>query len=349
MNGLDTRLDQWVEAGLISPDTASDLRLYESEHAADLAFEVAPESPTGAVVATPAAPSAPAAEPVGAPRALVIVGEVVGYLGALLIVSAVAFLLSRTWSDLSDVGRIGLVAGLTVIVAGAGALTARATQPPAQRLASVLLVATVALTGWLTWTVVHDGVEVSDDSAALWVTGAIAVTAGAIYAVRRRALAQLALLAGLVAVLAAAMRPWDEGTGGTWVGVLWAVLGVAWVVLAATRLLVPPAPGLVAGGFLAVFGMLLSATDDQRAVVLGVAVALSVAMLAVAIRRRDLMALIVPGAIGLLSNLPQLIQELVSDTLATWLAMLVAGLALVGIAVWLVRERQHRPPRPRHV
>ncbi|WP_062522124.1 DUF2157 domain-containing protein [Demequina silvatica] len=331
MHSVDISLDRWVEQGLITPEQAAEVRRYEAAHAAH-------------------APAAPRLDV--APRALAVVGEIVGYLGAVLAVSGAAFVVGRTWQDLGDGARLALVVALTAVVATGGILAARAPQPPAQRLASVLLLATVALSGWLAWVVAHDLVGLTgDDALARWVTGTLAAVAATVYAFRRRALAQLALLASLAAALTAAVSPWDDSVDSTWMGVAWATLGVAWAALGAFRLLAPPPVALAAGGLLAVLGMQTAAAGDGRVAILGVAVALAIAMIALAVGAARLMPLIVPGGIGLLVAVPRLISEVVGDAVATWVAVMATGLVLVALAVWLVRERRpeagtESPPGP---
>ncbi|WP_062292029.1 DUF2157 domain-containing protein [Demequina phytophila] len=325
MHSVDISLDRWVEQGLITPEQAAEVRRYEAEHGA-------PEPATPQPVTPP-------------PRALAVVGEIVGYLGAVLAVSGAAFVVGRTWQDLGDVARLALVLTLTAVVAAGGILAARAAQPSAQRLASVLLLATVALSGWLSWVVAHDVAGLTgDDALARWVTGTLAVVAATVYALRRRALAQLALLASLAAVLTAVVSPWDDSVDSTWMGVAWATLGVAWAALGAARLLGPPSIALAAGGLLAVLGMQTAAAGDGRIIILAAAVALAVAMIALAVGTARLMPLIVPGGIGLLVAVPRLISELVGDAVATWVAVMATGLVLVALAVWLVRERRPETP-----
>ncbi|WP_062307107.1 DUF2157 domain-containing protein [Demequina subtropica] len=317
MNELETRLGRWVEAGLISPETAADLRRFEAAHPQD----------------------GPAR-----PRPLALVGEVVGYLGAVLTVSALAFLLSRTWTDLPTAARIALVAALVAITTTAGILAARTASAPAQRLASVLLVASVVLTGWLTWVIGHDAAGIDDEDIGRWVTGAATLAAAAVYLARRRGLTQITLLVALAWTVETFVEPWDDDPTGLALGLPWAVLGACWIALAITPLLTPREPALVTGGLLAYAGLAIAATGDTRGLMLGVGVAFAAWLIAVAVMRRELVLLIVPGAVALLGSVPQLIDHLVGDTLLTWVGVMVSGLALVAVAVWMVRDRQRREP-----
>jgi len=321
MSDLDHHIDQWVEEGIITPDTGARLHTFEAEH------EVAPAG------IPPEAPS-----PRGRSRAVALVGEILGYLGAILAVTAIGFILGQAWTDLPTAGRIAIVSGLAAVVTVAGVLAARVAQPPAQRLASVLLVATVGLLGWLAWVVAYDGVGLRSDDATLWVTVTLAVAATAVYAMRRRALAQLALLVSLAALVPAVLERTDTPFE-VWAGVAWGVLGIGWVALALLRRIEPPGVGLVGGGLIAVYGLQTASFEGSRGWMLTAVVAVSVALLALAVTREHASLLMVPGGIGLLVAVPQLVDHVLDDDLATWLGVLVTGVVLVGLAVWMVRDR----------
>jgi len=316
MRELDNTIDRWVAAGLIDTTTANRLRGFEVANASE-----------------PLQPPPPAS------GSLALIGEVVGYLGAVLAVSAIAFMVRQTWTDLSTLGKLALVGVLLVVVGMAGVMAARVRKPPAERLASVLFLATVALAGWFAWVVAHNGLSLGETASASVVTGVLATVAVVVYLLRRRALAQLALLVSLIAFLVAVVTSFDISAPFSWEGVVIAVVGAVWIGLSMARLLEPDRIGLVAGGLATIIGLESAAFDDSRGWILSLGVVAGVAMLAISVARRGEFALIVPGAIGLLVMVPQLIDHLFSDNLATWLAVLVTGVALVGVAVWMVRER----------
>ncbi|WP_062377579.1 DUF2157 domain-containing protein [Demequina pelophila] len=366
--GIASRIEAWAQAGLIDRETAERLLGFERERGQMETTEISspdgttPPSPPGeAAPAAPgseasreAAPAAPGSEasreaaheaPPAAPHALAVVGEIVGYLGAVLVVSAVTFLIGNAWEDLNDAARVGVVAALTIAALVAGLVTARYPTAPAQRLASALLAVTVGLTAWLAWLSADSG-GVEDPASALIAAGAATAVAAAIYAARRRALAQMALLAGILATATALYATVLDDRGMTMSlasGLTTAAIGAVWIVLSALGRLVPEKLGLVIGGLTVIYGLQTSAFDDARAWVLAAAVACAVAMIVAAITRRDVAVLIVPGGIGLLTAMPQLIEEVVEDAFATWLGVLATGVLLVVAAVWMVRDRTRRP------
>ncbi|WP_062202477.1 DUF2157 domain-containing protein [Demequina salsinemoris] len=326
------RFDEWVEAGLLEATAAEALRRYENDHGH---AELAPkdQSPT----ATPAPPPAPQE---GRGRALALVGEILGYLGAVLAITAISFLVSQTWSSIPTPGRIALVALLTAVVGTAGFMATHSAQDAAQRLASALLLATVVSSGWLAWVLV-DAAGLKDEIAALWTFLVAAAVAATIYAMRRRALAQLALLAATLGVAVAAIEVLDV-TEGLVPGLVIGSVGAAWAGLAIAKVITPAVPALIAGGLVTVSGISTVAFDeDWRWLVLATGVAVAVAMLMLAVLRRELITLMVPGGIGLLMFVPQLMEHLVGNAVATWTAVLVTGIVLIVVSIRMLRE-----PRP---
>ena len=162
--------------------------------------------------------------------------------------------------------------------------------------------------------------------------------ATAVYAMRRRALAQLALLVSLAALVPAVLERTDTPFE-VWAGVAWGVLGIGWVALALLRRIEPPGVGLVGGGLIAVYGLQTASFEGSRGWMLTAVVAVSVALLALAVTREHASLLMVPGGIGLLVAVPQLVDHVLDDDLATWLGVLLTGVVLVGLAVWMVRDR----------
>ncbi len=334
MSTIDARIDEWLEAQLISAETAARLHDYEAGHPASTAGE----SPPGAAAPTAASAPAPARRP------MALVGEILGYLGAILAITAIGFILFEVWSDLGTGGQIAIVTALAVVVGASAFFAARAPQDPAQRLASVLLLAEVLLLGWLTWVVTVHGVDLDEQDAMIWVFAVAAVVGAVIYLLRRRALAQLAILAALIGIVTTVVdRNW-ESLPESAPGIAIASVGAVWLALALARLLEPRAVGLVAGGLVTVFGLEITSFayyEDPLWAYLAVVGAAAV-LLVLAIMRERLTLLMIPGGIGLLVGVPQLAYEVVGDSLAVWIAVLLTGVGLVAVAVWMVRERTPR-------
>ncbi|WP_297081780.1 DUF2157 domain-containing protein [uncultured Demequina sp.] len=323
MDDLDDRIDRWVVAGIISPATGDALRAHENEDT--------PRSGED--------PTRPFDDE--GPRPLAVVGEIVGYVGAILILWSAAFLLSSTWTQLGDGARIALVAALAATITLAGILASRSPHAPAQRLASVLLAGSVALAAWLAW-LVADGTSWGEEVIAVVTAGAATAAAAAIYLGRRRGLAQLALLTSLTALCLAAVAAAvdiDTMAGALAMGLAPLALGCAWVALAASWRLPPPTAGLIAGGLVAGLVPLAATSEPARGIGVAAAVAASAGFIVLSLTRRPLASLMIPGGLGLLAGLPTLIDHLADDEVATLAGVLIAGLGLVAASVWMLRRR----------
>lgn len=338
MNEWDAHLARWVEAGLVSPAQADAVRAFESNRT----FEADHQAVAAPLATAPDVGSLPATAP-AAPRALAMVGEVLGYLGAVLVVVAVSFLVGQRWGSLEVGGRIALVASLLAVVTGAGVVAARAAAAPSQRLASVLLAASVGLTGWCTWVIGDNLLRWGDVSLARSTTLAMAVVACTIAVLRPRAVAHLVLLATLAALASAIVAPWMENGDSPIMGAVWMAMGIAWVGLAAARVLVPAPPALVAGGLLSLLGTQVASSSGWAGWVLAAGIVIALASIGASLRWHRLKVLIIPGALTLLVCAPALIHHLFGEAMATWMAVLVTGLGLVGAAIALVRTRHPEP------
>lgn len=324
MGDLEAKLDVWQRAGLISPEQADSVRTFEATEAAEH-----PEASHREATAS---------------STTSLISEVLGYLGAVLAVSAIAVILGQTWDEMGTGARLAVAATVTVVFAAAGLALLRAANPPSQRLSSVMLAAAVVSATWLaevTATRVFDAV-----GNQAWLAMSLTATAcaGLAYGLRRRGLAHVVMLVATLSLVAALVAEPGLDAEPGWVNLSLAAVGAAWLVLGKRGWLPPTNVAQVSGGLVLLFGIFAAFEEDPSdgewvwLLVLGVLIALG--LLALATRGRGGLALIVPGALGLLVLLPRLIDVVFGDSLVTWFAVLVTGVGLVGLAVWLVRSRR---------
>lgn len=329
MRDLEARLDVWQRAGLISPEQADSVRSFEATEAA-----THPELPQS---------EPPQPEPM-ASSTTSLISEVLGYLGAVLAVSAIAVILGQTWNEMGTGARLAVAATVTVVFAAAGLALLRAANPPSQRLSGVMLAAAVVSATWLAEVTATRIFDADDNQAWLAMSLTATACAGLAYGLRRRGLAHITFLAATLSLVAAVVaKPVLHAEAG-WVMLSLAAVGAAWVILGKRGWLPPTNVAQVSGGLVLLFGIFFAfQMDPSRGewvwlLLLGVLIAMG--LLAFATRGRGSLALIVPGALGLLVLLPQLIDVVFGDSLVTWFAVLVTGVGLVGLAVWLVRSRR---------
>ena len=325
MRDLESALAEWQHGGLISAEQADAVRVYEAS------------APPGKLDPEPASTSS-------------LVSEVLGYLGAVLAFSAIAAILGQTWNDMGTVARIGVAAGLTVVFAVAGAALLRSVSAPSRRLCGVMLAAAVVSATWLVQVICDRLFDANDNQT--WVATALTATASAAvaYALRRRGLAQVMLLLAASFLVAALVAEPGLDAQAMWVCLSVAALGAAWVVLATLGWLPPANVAQVSGGLTLLFGIYLAfqlePSNGDWVWLLVVGVLVAVGMLSFATVGRGNVALMVPGALGLLVLVPQLIDVVFGESLVTWFAVLATGVALVGFAVWLVRSRRLKESAP---
>lgn len=279
----------------------------------------------------------------------VLPAEAIGYVGAALAFSASGWMLSAVWVDIATVGQLALVGLVTVLLFGGGAALMRTAAAPLQRLTSVLFLGGLVGAAWFMAILAGDVLEVANDVQAVLVAGTLFVLAVPLYVLRRRALPQVAALAGTVALAVTLLLlpvldpdPWVFGL------TIWAI-GVGWLLLALGDLLEPSALAGVMGAALALIGPRVAAAGGTATgrwwLALGVLMAVALVVLAL---RRDTVHHLAVGAVGLFVLVPMLAFELFGDTIGAPATLLVIGLLLVVIAVGIGRAgREIRRPRGR--
>lgn len=309
---LPRHLDEWVGASLITHEQADRIRTFESG----------------------------AAERAPAPR-IPLVAEALGYLGAALALAAGRLILFRAWEDMATGARLTAL-GITVAILFVGGLVAgRSGEPAIARLGSVLWALSAAVSIAFLAVLGTDAFHLKDPDALLLVGVGVTVYAGVMYAFRRQSLQQLALFAGFAIIaadvgarLARGDAPWLEGK---WLSfVVWA-LGIAWALLAWRRVVTPTRTGLVVGSVAALYAGAFVAPDTLRPMLLlCLATAAGIITASVALRQTPLLGI---GAVGLFIYTIATITEFFGNELGTPIALLVAGVLLLGVALLATRLR----------
>ncbi|MFM7068300.1 MAG: DUF2157 domain-containing protein, partial [Actinomycetes bacterium] len=320
----------WVAAGIISEQQAQQILAF-----GDGAVPVGavPGSTPQQVVRRS---SSGAQEPT---NRLPLAVEVIAYLGAALIVAAIIAILSRSWQDVPQVGRLVLIAVPTAVGFGAGWFL-RSQAGPLSRLASVLWL--LALGGVAGVTVVAlDRTDVSNETTATVVLSLVASAALIAWWFQRQALQLLALIGTSTGLIAAVMQ--QSGVERTsWFGVVLIGLGLVWFLQSRVPMLQPALAGTVAGLVVAYIGTQMIASD-REVLGLGLAVGGAVALMAVSIFDDSTVELLL-GAFALFTTLPSLLQVWFGGSVGAPIALLICGLVLVGVALRIARRRTRPGP-----
>jgi hypothetical protein len=266
--------------------------------------------------------------------------EAAAYAGAVLIGAAGAVIVGQRWEELGHAGRVAVLAGVTLVLAGVGIAVAavRPGGPTAlrrpehavrRRLASTALTIAAATAAGAVGTMVTDpsfllaaGTAVLVMSGAQWLAPSAVSEAGSLVAV--------VLLAGAVLDEANAPDP-------VFLVTITAV-GLAWAALSWTPVLTVPTLGLALGLSLALWGGGVGAfygTQPEEGIGIAVLVLLAAGGLTGYVRTGRW-----PLAGAAVLALALLVFRLTNDSLGAPVALLVTGLVLLGAgALLLVRRR----------
>ena len=327
MNQLREHLQDWADAGLISPDQAARIVEHETTRV--------PDTTTGLGAVDRSTTSATRA----AKTRLTSPAEAIGYVGAALALGAIGLILGDLWYELLVGGRLALVGVITLSLFGAGVAVRTSTSAAMQRLTSVLMTASVGGVGWFTAVVASDVFDLSTPARSTSVGAVMSVVAAALYLWRPRALPQLATLGSVAftAGWALSLSPLDPGA--EWYGLVVGSVGVAWFLLALGGWLTPRPVGEVAGALVGSLGVQIAAFGDPPELALGIGLVLAGTLVVLAVRTEALHHLVV-GALALFVLAPQLVFELFGDAIGAPATLLLVGLLLVLLAVGLGRARR---------
>jgi len=269
---------------------------------------------------------------------LPLAAEALGYAGGVLAIAAGIYLARDLWPGLST-GAVLAFAAVACAVLGAAGAAVRTTGDPAfRRLRSVLwLLSTVSLAAF-TGTLADQVGRFGPESTTLVTAAASAAYGAALWWRTRAALQHLAVFASLAVLVGTAVN-WLDPDAGAWgpgLGI-WA-LSALWGVAVMRGYLPPVVTGYIAAGIGLLAGAQLT-MEVAAGHVLALATVAGLLAAGVLLRQAWLVAL---GAVGVLLVTPQTTSRYLPTSAAAPLAILVVGVALVGSAVWLARNRAGR-------
>ena len=304
MRDLEQRLARWVAAGLVTPAQAAAILAAE---------ETAPAERGSSMAAT-----------------------ALGYLGASVALVGGVVAASREWSAMATGSRLALALGATLLLLAAGFLARRRDHPALRSLDGFLWFLSTAEAAFTAGLVAHDVLDLETRSITFFAGGAAAAWGAPLWRLRRSAIQETAVFAGLgvfvEALLAHLPGPPDELHGLP----LWG-LGAVWAILAWGRVLSRRSSLALASVALLFGAQLLSVGWRGAGLALGIGTGVALLAASVALRSTVLLAF---GAAGVLLFLPQIVFEYLGDTLGAPLALLVCGVAILGGAFAAARLKR---------
>lgn len=346
---LRETIDHWLTDGVITEEQAEAMRSDVQGAAATapvLPSTEAAAATVGEEPATPGAQGAPRREPAHAERRTSLLIEALGYLGGVIILTAIILVVSQFWEDFTAPVRLSTIGAAFVLLLIAGFVVPQSLGGPGIRLRSVLwLGATMAWAGVVGFSG-NEYLDLTDERLGLF-TAAFAVPMAAIlWFLHRQPLQHVAFLVSITVVAGTAVALLPDPSIGVAAeslpgAMIWGV-GVAWFLLAWGGIVRPRELGLALGSILAIFAAMTTMGGDPATEAWPGAVLMLVtlaALVTIAVLFRDFLLLVI-AAIGALQGMPIAMSIFFPGLLWAALALLVIGAALIGAAIVIARSRR---------
>lgn len=271
--------------------------------------------------------------------------EIAGYLGAALLLGAVALFVTNGWDDLSEASRVALLAGLAVVLLVAGELVALSSGKPVRELGRQGDSARRRLVSVL-WTF---GAASAAGAADLGVAGWELVAASAVglvvaavtYAVVPSVVGQLGMWAASIGLVTGLVAEIGDEPDIAWYAVALVALGGGWVALGLTRTVRDREVALATGAAIAVFGAQLPVFGgDQEqwlAYLLTAGVAAAGFLGYLSTRSWSVLA---AGVVATTLVVPEALHDWTDGSVSAAGSLLVAGLTLLGASAVGLRLRR---------
>jgi hypothetical protein len=319
-SGLEAYLDRWVAKGFVTAEQVDLIR-------ADAAGMDAAD-PSKDRRSTPRTPTAFAT-------------EALAYVGGAMIVIAALVITAIRWEQLPLAVRLALPCCAAIALFVSGKVFGAPASATRARLQGVLwLLSTMAVASFLAVAAAQQA-RWDESEVALVTTFGTAAYAAVMWRWHRYPLQHAAFFVACATAAGAAAAVVSDGEAATVGMALWGV-GASWIALTWGGLVPPSWMGRALGALAALLGSLLAMTDDWGH---ALALATVVGIVGLAVVFHDLLLLGI-GAFGALLTLPRIMERFFPGSLAPPLALLVAGVALVLIAL-LVAGRQQGGTRSR--
>jgi hypothetical protein len=308
--GLREQLARWTAAGLIDVDQAGRIEAAERERA----------------LALPG-------------RRLPLVAEVLGYVGAVVAITAIVVTVHQLWKHVPTAVEMATAGVIAVGLLLAGAALRSDTGPAPARLRSVLWLLSTASAAAFVAVLTGRYLHLADADRALTTSAASLVFAVPLWWRDRSVLQHLAAFGTAIAVLVTGIDRLDPRAGTFPFGIAIWVFALAWGIAVSRGRLVPAPVGTLLSGAGALAGAIIG-MDHSAGVLLAIATVAGLFAGGVLMHQVPLIGI---GAAGTLYVVPRAAARYLPGSVAAPLAVAVVGLVLLGVALWLARQRTKGP------
>jgi hypothetical protein len=294
-------LQRWVQAGIITDGQAARIR-------SDVAGSDQPST-----------------------RPPSLATELLGYLGAIVVLAGLGLLTGRYWSQLAVGVHVAIVGGAAVVLILAGVAAPARWRGARVPMQAVMWAAGAVATYACLALVASDVLDLTDERVPFYAAVGAGIVAALMWALHRSVAQHAAFFTFLVLAV---------GTGTSWlasssVAALTAVwlVGAGWCVLSGVGVVRSRRSGLVLGSIATIVGSVGIETQPWGTAMALLAV---LALVGVAVGLRDLAVLAI-ASIGTLIVIPTTVVHYFPGVAAAAIVLVVVGLLLIGAAVYITR------------
>jgi hypothetical protein len=307
---LSEQLARWTASGLIDADQAGRIEAAERKRAVTLRQ-----------------------------RRLPLVAEVLGYVGAIIAITAIVVTVRQIWKHVptSVESAIAVLIAAGLLLAGAALRTDA--DPALARLRSVLWLLSTAGVAAFVAVVSDKYLHLADTDGALSTAAASLVYAVLLWWRNKSALQHLAVFGAAVAVLETTIDRIDPHAGPFAFGIALWVIALAWGIAVSRGVLLPTSIGMLLSGAGALAGAIV-AMDQPVGVLLAITTVSALFVGGVLMHEVPLIGI---GAAGTLYVVPDVATRYLPGSVAAPLAIAIVGVVLLGFALWLAKQRRREP------
>lgn len=290
-----------------------------------------------------------------AERRISLLTEVVGYLGAVLLLAGGVAAISRQWSHVGAWAHVGVLAGAAAFFLLAGLSVRRVREPAIQRLTGVMWLLSVLCTagaaGYVTYDLIFSFTAADHNAGAVTVLGvglATSAYATVLWLIRRRVLQAAAMFGGLITLICgiiatAAGGRAPNGASLAYALVLWG-FGLAWAVLGWRRRIEPMWSAVPLGTLLALVAPALGTGPHGWLYVIAIGTAGAAMAVSVPLRNTVLLGL---GAVAMFGYVTSVVVRYFGQSLGVPAALSIAGALICVLAVAIARLMRASQPGER--
>lgn len=275
-------------------------------------------------------------------RRISLLTEAMAYVGAILLLAGGIAAIGQRWNDMADWVQVSVFAGAAAFFLLVGVTVRRIREPAIQRLVGVVWFLSVAGVAGAVGLATRDPDGTTSTFTLLAVGVGVSVYSAALWMVRRHALQNAALFAGLVATICGTIVAIsDPAPALAFAVALWG-FGLAWATLGWQQYVQPMWVAVASGAVLALVAPSLAIGDHGWLYAIGIATAATAMATSVPLRNAPLLAL---GTLAMFGYVTAAVVQYFGDSLGAPAALAVTGALIIGLAVVTTRlmRATHRP------